>query len=55
MLEVAAAVINDPKRSILVRGDRSVAYDVVLDAMVLLQNAGVPSVGLETRDIDNRA
>lgn len=49
--EVAAAVLQDPERPILVRGDRRVTYDAVLDTMVLLQQSGVPSVGLETSDI----
>ena len=48
--EVVAALAQDPKRQILIRGDKSVSYDLVLSAMVLLQGAGVPSIGLETRD-----
>jgi biopolymer transport protein TolR len=46
--EVAAALIRDAKRPVLVKADKRVAYNTVLDAMVLLQQAGVPSVGLET-------
>ena len=45
----AAAVLrNSPKTQFLVRGDRNVSYDAVMQAMVLLQKAGVPSVGLVT-------
>ena len=45
----AGAVLrNSPKTQFLVRGDRNVSYDAVVQAMVLLQKAGVPSVGLVT-------
>lgn len=46
--EVTAALIRDKKRQVFVKADKRVAYNTVLDAMVLLQHAGVPSVGLET-------
>ena len=45
-------MIQVTQRPILVRGDRSVAYETVLDAMVMLQQAGVDSVGLETSNTD---
>lgn len=51
--EVVAALTQDPRRQVLIRGDKSVSYDTVLSAMVLLQSAGVPSIGLETRDSIN--
>ena len=45
----AAAVLrNRPETQFLVRGDRNVVYDAVVQAMVLLQKAGVSSVGLVT-------
>jgi len=47
-LQVAAELVRDSKRQILVKGDRSVAYGQVVSAMVLLQQAGAPSVGLIT-------
>jgi biopolymer transport protein TolR len=37
-------------RSVFVRGDKQVAYDKVIQAMVLLQQAGAKSVGLITQD-----
>jgi biopolymer transport protein TolR len=49
--EIIAAVLKDPERPVLVRGDRSVMYESVLDTMVLLQQSGVSSVGLETNNI----
>lgn len=45
----AAAVLRrNPGVKFLVRGDRNVAYESVVNAMVVLQQAGVPSVGLIT-------
>jgi len=45
----AAAVLRrNPKVEFLVRGDKDVAYEAVVNAMVLLQQGGVPSVGLIT-------
>lgn len=46
--EVAAALMRDAKRPVSVKADRRVSYNTVLEAMVLLQHAGVPTVGLET-------
>ena len=37
-----------PQTPVLIRGDRKVDYDHVVRAMVLLQAAGAPSVGLIT-------
>ena len=39
---------NNVERQVLVRGDNDVAYGRVVQAMVLLQQAGVPQVGLMT-------
>ena len=50
-IEVAAALIRAPKRQVVVKGDKNVNYDIVVQTMVLLQNAGAPSVGLETSSI----
>jgi len=46
--EVAAALSRNSKRPVMVKADRRVSYNTVLEAMVLLQQAGVPTVGLET-------
>ncbi|VAW69603.1 Tol biopolymer transport system, TolR protein [hydrothermal vent metagenome] len=45
---IAAVRQLKPKIPVLVRGDRNVAYGKVIDAMVLLQRAGVEKVGLMT-------
>jgi len=47
--QVKAALTQDPKRAVLVKGDNKVAYGTVVAAMVILQQAGAPSVGLLTR------
>jgi len=45
---VAAVLRRRQDKTVLVRGDRSVNYGAVVSAMVLLQQAGVPHVGLVT-------
>ena len=50
--KVAAFVRNNPEVPVFVAGDRAANYEVVLDAMVLLQNAGVPKVGLMSQPGD---
>jgi len=54
---VSGAVIRDhihkilqqkPNTPLMLRGDRDVAYGAVMDAMVEMQAAGAPSVGLVT-------
>ena len=47
--KVAAILRVRPQTPVLVRGDRQVAYNEVMQAMVLLQAAGAPSVGLVTQ------
>jgi len=50
---VAAVRQLKPNIAVLVRGDRNVGYGKVIDAMVLLQRAGVEKVGLMTDQPDN--
>lgn len=50
---VAAVRLLKPNIPVLVRGDRHVGYGKVIDAMVLLQKAGVEKVGLMTDQPDN--
>ena len=45
---VAAQLQVDPQVPVIVKADRSIAYEHVIDLMVLLQRAGAPSVGLMT-------
>lgn len=53
--QVAAALEREPKRQVLVRGDEHVAYGQVVEAMVLLQDAGAPSVGLITSNPEDKS
>lgn len=50
---VRKVLSQNPKMSVLVRGDRSVPYGDVIGLMVTLQGAGVPNVGLVTEP-DNK-
>ncbi len=50
---VAAVRQLKPNVPVLVRGDREVGYGSVIDAMVLLQRAGVEKVGLMTEQPEN--
>ncbi|MFC6440430.1 protein TolR [Bowmanella sp. JS7-9] len=45
---VARRLQKEPEIPVVVKGDGRVAYDQVVQLMVLLQRAGVPSVGLMT-------
>jgi len=54
LLHKSAAIIkHNPGIPVLVKGDKSVVYQRVVDAMVILQDAGAPSVGLITQPIEN--
>lgn len=46
--KAAAVLRHQPRTAFLVRGDRRVPYEAVVQAMVLLQKAGVEGVGLVT-------
>ncbi len=51
---VAAVLRHKPETPVMVRGDREVGYGQVIAAMVRLQEAGAPSVGLITEPPDER-
>jgi len=53
-LRVAAMVRLHPKQAVYVRGDDQVPYGRVVEAMALIQQAGVPSVGLLTKPAEER-
>ncbi len=48
LARVAGLLRVNPKAPVVVKGDENVNYGAVIDLMVLLQKAGVPSVGLMT-------
>ncbi|WP_412523242.1 protein TolR [Shewanella chilikensis] len=45
---VSAIIQMEPDRPVVVKGDRAIPYERVIQLMVSLQHAGVPSVGLMT-------
>lgn len=51
VVRIKAELIRYPERKVLVKGDKSVNYGQVMNAMVLIQQAGAPSVGLVTQDL----
>ena len=54
-IKVRAALQIDPKRAVLVKGDKMVAYGRVMGAMVLLKQAGVAKVGLMTQHYEEKS
>lgn len=50
---VAIELKNNNQRPVFVKGDKNVNYGSVVQAMVLLQQAGAPSVGLVTEQPEN--
>jgi biopolymer transport protein TolR len=52
--KVAAILRVRPQTPVLIRGDRQVAYNEIVQTMVLLQAAGAPSVGLVTESVASR-
>jgi biopolymer transport protein TolR len=48
MVRVAAEHQIDPKRQVLVKGDRGVDYGKVITLMAMLQNTGIEQVGMLT-------
>lgn len=51
-IKVSALLKQTPTRAVLVRGDKQVDYGHVMQAMVLLKQAGVSKVGLMTQEFD---
>jgi len=52
-LKARAILTRNPKLSFLVRGDGAAEYTHVVQAMILLQKAGVDSIGLVTKIPNN--
>lgn len=48
LTRIVAELSLDPARAVLIKGDKHVPYGQVVQAMVMLQQAGVDSVGLMT-------
>lgn len=52
VLRTRAELARYPERKVLVKGDQNVNYGQVMRAMILVQQAGAPSVGLVTQDFE---
>jgi len=50
---VKAQIASDKDAQFVVKGDGAVPYKRVIELMVLLQDSGVPSLGLMTEPVDN--
>ncbi|HXB18881.1 MAG TPA: protein TolR [Steroidobacteraceae bacterium] len=50
-----AALRSNPERAVLVKADAAIAYGRVIEAMVLLQQAGAKQVGLVTEPLPQPA
>ena len=48
LAQVSDAINKDPERAVVVKADKAVSYGVVMQAMVLLQQAGASKVGMAT-------
>lgn len=51
--EVAAALQIAPERPVVVKADRNIPYEKVIQLMISLQGAGVPAVGLMTDSLED--
>ncbi|WP_153913729.1 protein TolR [Shewanella sp. TC10] len=47
-IQVGAMILLEPERPVVVKADRRIPYENVIQLMVSLQGAGVPAVGLMT-------
>jgi biopolymer transport protein TolR len=52
--EVGSIITIEPERPVVVKGDRSIPYEKVIQLMISLQSAGVPSVGLMTDSSEDK-
>ncbi len=50
--QLQAAIQKKPDRTVLIRGDRHIDYGRMMEAMVLLKQAGVSKIGLMTENTD---
>lgn len=51
---IAAIIQLEPNRPVVVKGDKSIPYERVIQLMTTLQGAGVPSVGLMTESPEDK-
>jgi len=53
--QIKNKLLEQPKISVLVAGDKEVRYLYIMDVLALLSQAGIPNVGLMTRSLDPQA
>ncbi|MCU7799039.1 MAG: protein TolR [gamma proteobacterium symbiont of Lucinoma myriamae] len=51
--QIKNKLLDKPKLSVLVAGDKEVRYIFIMDALALLSKAGIPNVGLMTKSLDD--
>lgn len=50
--QIKNKLLDKPRLSVLVAGDKEVRYLFIMDALALLSKAGIPNVGLMTKSLD---
>ena len=50
--QIKNKLLDKPKLSVLVAGDKEVRYLFIMDVLALLSQAGIPNVGLMTKTIE---
>ncbi len=51
--QIKNKLLDKPKLSVLVAGDKDVRYLFIMDVLALLSQAGIPNVGLMTKTIES--
>ena len=52
--QIKNKLLEQPKISVLVAGDKEVKYVFIMDVLALLNNAGIPNVGLMTKSLEDQ-
>lgn len=53
--QIKNKLLEQPKISVLVAGDQEVRYVFIMDVLALLNQAGIPNVGLMTKSLEKDA
>lgn len=53
--QIKNKLLEQPKISVLVAGDKEVRYVFIMDVLALLNQAGIPNVGLMTKSLEKDA
>jgi len=52
--QIKNKLLDKPKLSVLVAGDKEVRYVFIMDVLALLSKAGIPNVGLMTKTLEEQ-